>query len=72
MAVQKNKKSRSKRDTRRGHDSLNSASLSTHTISGEKHLNHHLTPDGYYGKKKFDLKKNKNSQDQDDSVEPSS
>lgn len=64
MAVQKSKKSRSKRDSRRAHDSIENASLSTHPISGEKHLNHHLTPEGYYGNKQFNLKKNNASQEE--------
>lgn len=48
MAVQQNKKSRSKRDTRRSHDTLTSATLSVDKTSGETHLRHHVTPNGYY------------------------
>ena len=48
MAVQQNKKTRSKRGMRRSHDALTSPSLSTDAESGETHLRHHVTPDGYY------------------------
>ena len=48
MAVQKSKKTRSKRDMRRSHDSLSSAALSIDGTTGETHLRHHITPDGYY------------------------
>jgi len=48
MAVQKTKKSTSKRGTRRAHDALTSATLSVDKTSGETHLRHHVTPDGYY------------------------
>lgn len=48
MAVQKSKKTRSKRDMRRAHDSLSTAALSIDGTTGETHLRHHVTPDGYY------------------------
>ncbi len=48
MAVQQNKKSRSRRDMRRSHDALTAPTLSTDSVTGEVHLRHHLTPDGYY------------------------
>ena len=48
MAVQQNRKSRSKRDMRRAHDALKPRALSIDPISGETHLRHHMTPDGYY------------------------
>ncbi len=48
MAVQKNRKTRSKRDMRRSHDALKSAALSVDATSGETHLRHHITADGYY------------------------
>ena len=47
MAVQQNKKSRSKRDMRRSHDALILPTISVNRITGEAHLRHHLTPDGY-------------------------
>ena len=47
MAVQQNKKSRSRRDMRRSHDALTAPTLSTNRTTGEMHLRHHMTPDGY-------------------------
>jgi large subunit ribosomal protein L32 len=48
MAVQKVRKSRSKRDMRRSHDALTSAALSTDSTTGEVHRRHHVSPDGFY------------------------
>ncbi|HEY5789118.1 MAG TPA: 50S ribosomal protein L32 [Gammaproteobacteria bacterium] len=48
MAVQQNRKTRSKRDMRRAHDALSNKNLSTDSTTGETHLRHHVTPDGYY------------------------
>jgi large subunit ribosomal protein L32 len=48
MAVQQNKKSRSKRDMRRSHDALTQPTLSVDPITGETHRRHHITEDGYY------------------------
>ncbi|MEY8765688.1 MULTISPECIES: 50S ribosomal protein L32 [Francisella] len=57
MAVQQNKKSRSKRDMRRSHDSLTTQTLSTDKSTGELHLRHHVSPNGFYkGKKVVDTK----------------
>lgn len=47
MAVQQNKKSRSRRDMRRSHDALTMPTLSVNATTGERHLRHHITPDGY-------------------------
>jgi large subunit ribosomal protein L32 len=55
MAVQQNKKSRSRRDMRRSHDALTGPTLSVDATSGEKHLRHHITADGFYrGRKVID------------------
>ncbi len=48
MAVQKSKKTPSRRGMRRAHDALKQPTLSTDPVSGETHLRHHVTPDGYY------------------------
>jgi large subunit ribosomal protein L32 len=57
MAVQKTKKSRSRRDMRRSHDALSSAALSIEPTSGEVHLRHNISPDGYYkGRKVLNTK----------------
>ncbi len=48
MAVQKSKKSRSRRGMRRAHDSLSGPTLSIDPVTGETHRRHHVTPDGFY------------------------
>ena len=48
MAVQQNRKTRSKRDMRRSHDALSAPTLSEDPTSGEMHLRHHVTKDGFY------------------------
>lgn len=56
MAVQQNKKSRSKRDMRRSHDALTGPTLSIDPTSGEKHRRHNVTADGFYrGRKVIDV-----------------
>jgi len=56
MAVQKSKKTRSRRGMRRSHDSLTAATLSVDSTTGEKHLRHHITADGFYrGKKVIEI-----------------
>ncbi|WP_297190252.1 50S ribosomal protein L32 [uncultured Porticoccus sp.] len=52
MAVQKSRKTRSKRGMRRAHDALTGPTLSTDPVSGEKHLRHQVTADGFYRGKK--------------------
>ena len=48
MAVQKSRKTRSRRGMRRSHDALTLATVSTDATSGEKHLRHNVTADGFY------------------------
>jgi large subunit ribosomal protein L32 len=48
MAVQQNRKTRSKRDMRRSHDALTASTLSVEQTSQEVHRRHHISPDGYY------------------------
>lgn len=48
MAVQQNRKSRSKRDMRRAHDALSKPAFSIERTSGETHLRHHVSPQGFY------------------------
>lgn len=48
MAVQQNRKTRSKRDMRRSHDALKPNTLSQDALTGETHRRHHITPDGFY------------------------
>lgn len=56
MAVQKSRKTRSKRGMRRSHDALTAPTLSVDSVSGEKHLRHHVSADGFYrGRKVVEL-----------------
>jgi large subunit ribosomal protein L32 len=48
MAVQQNRKTRSKRGMRRAHDTLRSPNLSIEPETGETHRRHHISPDGYF------------------------
>ena len=58
MAVQQNRKTPSRRGMRRAHDRLKKAALSIDSETGETHLRHHVTPDGYYRGKKVLTTKN--------------
>jgi len=57
MAVQKSRKTPSKRGMRRSHDALSGKTLSIDPTSGETHLRHHVTADGFYrGRKVVEAK----------------
>ncbi|MBL4647768.1 MAG: 50S ribosomal protein L32 [Gammaproteobacteria bacterium] len=64
MAVQKSKKSRSMRGMRRSHDALTNPTLSIDSTSGEKHLRHHISKDGFYrGKKEIEMETKNDSEE---------
>lgn len=48
MAVQKKRKTRSRRDMRRAHDALKGSTLGEDSTTGEVHLRHHMTPNGFF------------------------
>jgi len=48
MAVAQDRKTPSKRGMRRAHDRLTNPTLSEDQTTGETHLRHHVSPDGYY------------------------
>ena len=48
MPVQKSRKTPSKRGMHRSHDRLSAPALSTDPTSGETHLRHRISRDGYY------------------------
>lgn len=48
MAVQQNRKTRSRRDMRRSHDSLGRPALSEERETGEIHRRHHVSAEGFY------------------------
>jgi len=48
MAVQQNKKSPSKRGMHRSHNALNVPGIAVEPTTGETHLRHHISPNGFY------------------------
>ena len=48
MAVQKSRKTPSRRGMRRSHDALTDNALSIEPTTGETHRRHHISADGYY------------------------
>ncbi|MEM7277798.1 MAG: 50S ribosomal protein L32 [Pseudomonadota bacterium] len=48
MAVQKSRRTPSTRGMRRGHDKLTGKTLSVEPTTGETHLRHHVSADGFY------------------------
>ena len=48
MAVQKSRKTPSRRDMRRSHDSLKETTLSVDPNTGKTHMRHHIAADGFY------------------------
>lgn len=65
MAVQKSRKSRSRRDMRRSANSKldNNTVLSIDATTGEKHRRHHITKEGYYRGKQVITTKEENEDD---------
>lgn len=53
MAVQQNKKSPSRRNMRRAHDGHPTPPLAVEPTTGENHLRHHISPNGFYRGKKI-------------------
>lgn len=60
MAVQQNKKSPSKRGMHRAHDFLNNPATAVESTTGEMHLRHHISPNGYYRGRKVVASKSDN------------
>ncbi len=48
MAVQQNKKSPSKRGMHRSHQHLEQPPVAIEPTTGEVHLRHHISPNGFY------------------------
>jgi large subunit ribosomal protein L32 len=48
MAVQKSRKTPSRRGMRRSHDSLSGPTLSEESATGETHRRHHVSAEGFY------------------------
>jgi len=58
MAVQQNKKSPSKRGMHRAHDFLVAPAIAVEPNTGETHLRHHISPNGFYRGRKVLKTKN--------------
>ena len=58
MAVQQNKKTPSKRGMHRAHDFLTAPPLAVEPTTGETHLRHHISPNGFYRGRKVLKTKN--------------
>jgi large subunit ribosomal protein L32 len=58
MAVQQNKKSPSKRGMHRAHDFLVAPPTAVEPTTGETHLRHHISPNGFYRGRKVVKTKN--------------
>jgi large subunit ribosomal protein L32 len=48
MAVQKSRRTPATRGSRRSHDKLKKPALSVDPTSGETHMRHRVSPDGFY------------------------
>jgi len=67
MAVQKRRKTPSRRGMRRSHDALQNPALSTDPTTGEVHLRHHITAEGYYrGKQVVEIAEDIDEDEEDD------
>ena len=58
MAVQQNKKTPSKRGMHRSHDALKNPATAVGPTTGEVHLRHHISPNGFYRGRKVMQTKN--------------
>jgi large subunit ribosomal protein L32 len=63
MPVQKSRKTPSKRGMHRSHDRLTAPALSVDSQTGETHMRHRITPDGFYrGRKVIETSKQKDEE----------
>lgn len=63
MAVQKGRKTPSRRGMRRAHDRLRGPTLSTDATTGELHRRHHVSPDGFYRGRKVIVTRDQEDED---------
>lgn len=62
MAVQKSRRTPSTRGMRRAHDKLKTKTVSVDPTTGETHLRHHVTADGFYRGKQVITPKEENDE----------
>jgi large subunit ribosomal protein L32 len=63
MPVQKSRKTPSKRGMHRSHSALTKPALSTDSQTGEIHMRHRITPDGFYRGRRVIEKSSKHSEE---------
>ena len=63
MAVQQNRKTRSKRDKRRTHQKIPKPAVSMDSLTGDMHLRHHVSAEGFYRGKQV-VKVNKKNEEE--------
>ena len=66
MAVQKSKKTQSKRGMRRSDDNLDLPKLSQDPTSGETHMRHHVSKNGFYKGSQVIIPKSEDSSNDED------
>ncbi len=62
MAVQKSRVTPSRRGQRRSHSALSPTQIAVDKASGEQHLRHHVSKDGYYRGKQVIASKTKSDE----------
>ncbi len=66
MAVGQGRTTPSKRGMRRSHDGLRAQHISTDVKSGERHLRHHVTANGFYRGQQLIVKKKAQTSDSEE------
>ena len=66
MAVQKSRKTPSKRGMRHSHDAISGPALSQDPTTGTVHRRHNVAPDGYYKGREVIANTSNNADDSDD------
>jgi len=67
MAVQKKRKTRSRRDMRRSKIKIKQPKISSDQNTGENHLRHNISPQGFYrGKQVILVKEKTDTEDQEE------
>ena len=66
MAVQKKRKTRSRRDMRRSQINAKKPEISSDQNTGENHLRHNISPQGFYRGKQVILVKDKTSSEDEE------
>ncbi len=65
MAVQKNRATRSRRDMRRSQIKARNPSLTSDELTGETHIRHNISPQGFYRGKQVITIKQKETVEED-------